>query len=160
MLNPDELKDLLPMLLGNVKALEQSVTATAVSLCERLKVKYLFWHLSDAGEIEVLASEDGKDATHRDKNGEIWPKGEFINALLGPGVGDMLNMFATSEEDKKGFFKFFDDILKESFSREKTTLLLFDLKNRFFCTSDHSGYKRVKITDFVSVSELLTKFAS
>lgn len=163
MLSENEIKDLLPVLLGNAAALEKSVISSCLSLAERKDAIFLMYHLNKFEQIEVLAG-NAEQLTHHDKNGDLHNKIEFLSALMGPGVGDMLNMVATGEEDKNGFFTFFENITKDAFKDNFTDRLIFDVEKKYFCIhvyrENNPVWIQMHITEFININKILQKFGN
>ena len=158
MLSQEEIKDLLPQLLGNAEALENSVIGSVLNLCDKKGLKFYALELSPADQLEPVGSFDGRDMVRGDESGDFIQR-EFISALL-PGVDSILTIATESEADKENFFVFFEEILKKSFAAAGARVLIFDAKQKIFVvTADGATYQPIKITAFVNLPELLASLA-
>jgi hypothetical protein len=160
-LNPSELLPLLEAMPPEL--LENSIVQNLSGYCEQNNFAYTFIVIAPGGNIEVQASKRNNPnfVTHRDpETMEDYNKREFLSAYF-PGLGQVLE--TQSQEDKDGFFEFFEEFIKKSFIKNGGEILLFDSEKKFFALKGpgtNNVWAAVKITGFIDVISLISKLAN
>jgi hypothetical protein len=150
MISNEELKEFLPMLLQNTAALEKSVIGSFANICEKENVNYILYFLNNENQLEIYTSDLSREAVNIPKEKTLI----YINALL-PSISDILAIYSESEEDKESFYKFFIDLLKDSFKENEVHTLMYDSENKCFATSDGASWRKEKITKFIDIEKLI-----